>query len=242
MTRYHVLIVILIFGIGLLMQCEKTSSTGPQIKAGPCVDVDGNEYETIVIGDQVWMAENLKVIHYQNGDSIELITENATWKETDTGAMCTYENNDTFIPVYGLLYNGYAVLDERGLAPKGWHVATDEDWKKLEMFLGMERASADSSGFRGIDEGGKIKSTDILWQDPNEGAIDEHDFSALPGGTRSYQDGAFFMEGQWAYFWTGTAMPAGRMASRRLGYLTTQIVRADDFRKGYGLSVRCVQD
>lgn len=243
MRKFYLAIVLCLFSMILLVRCNHSSSVEPEQTAGPCIDADGHEYSTVKIGDQFWMAENLKVTHYRNGDAIAEIGDDSEWRTADSGALCSYENNTGHDEIYGKLYNGFAVTDSRGIAPDGWHVPTDAEWKTLEVNLGMNITSADSSGFRGLDEGGKLKSTDsTYWQAPNAGATDACGFRALPGGVRSYADGQFFMMGQWAYFWTGTKTENARMASRRLGYLTEQIVRADDFNKRYGLSVRCVQD
>jgi uncharacterized protein (TIGR02145 family) len=86
---------------------------------------------------------------------------------------------------YGLLYTWYAVDDSRTIAPKGWHVPTDEEWKELEMYLGMSQSEADDTYWRGTDEGGKLKATGTeYWNSPNEGANNESGYSALPGGFR----------------------------------------------------------
>ena len=92
-------------------------------------DIDGNVYETVVIGDQLWMAENLKVTHYRNGDEIPtgLSSDNeGEWATTDEGAYAIYDDNPYYIDLYGLLYNPYVVLDERKVCPAGWHVPSDD--------------------------------------------------------------------------------------------------------------------
>jgi uncharacterized protein (TIGR02145 family) len=112
----------------------------------PLVDIDNNLYQTVVIGDQVWMAENLKVTHYRDGTQINYVSTEDAWKEIKTAAYCIFNNNvsDEY-HTYGSLYNWYAVngdingdgVKEKELVPEGWHVPTDDDWKKLEMYLGM---------------------------------------------------------------------------------------------------------
>lgn len=92
---------------------------------GTVTDVDGNVYNTIQIGNQWWMAENLKVTHYRNGEAIPNVTSDSEWSNLTTGAYCSYDNNNSFIETYGLLYNWYAVDDARDLAPEGWHIPTD---------------------------------------------------------------------------------------------------------------------
>lgn len=150
-------------------------------------DVDGNIYNTIKIGDQWWMVENLRVSRFQNGDTIANVDEDSLWQDLKTGAMCFYDKLDWQTETYGVLYNFYAVIDTRGLAPEGWHVPTDEDWKELEMFLGMSKSAADSTGYRGIDTGGKLKEEGTKhWRAPNIGATNSSEFTALPAGIRSH--------------------------------------------------------
>lgn len=113
-------------------------------------DIDGNIYQTVKIVDQWWMAENLKVTHYRNGDPIPNVTNNSDWGNLSTGTYCAYNNDNVNISTYGLLYNWYAVADSRELAPTGWHVPTDEEWKQLEMSLGMSDSEANDRGWREV--------------------------------------------------------------------------------------------
>ena len=110
-------------------------------------DIDGNVYETVVIGNQLWMAENLKVTHYSNGDEIPTGFSDEEWYSNDswltTGAYAIFENNSSIAEIYGNLYNWYAVDDERGLCPENFHVPSDDEWKELEMFLGMSQEEVD---------------------------------------------------------------------------------------------------
>ena len=116
--------------------------------SGYCVDIDGNVYKIIKIGDQWWMAENLKVTRYRNGDQIPNIENASEWSALLTGAYCVYENKVSLADTFGYLYNWYAIDDSRNIAPAGWHVPTDEEWKQLEMYLGMSRLDADEGGDR----------------------------------------------------------------------------------------------
>ena len=210
-------------------------------------DIDGNVYEIVKIGNQVWMAENLKVTHYRNGDPIPNITTNSEWTNLITGAYCDYANDADNVPVYGRLYNWYAVSDSRGLAPEGCHVPTDEEWKQLEMHLGMSRSEADDKFLRGRDEGGKLKATgtieggDGLWFSPNTGATNESGFSALPGGDRYGDYGPFFSMGYLARFWSSTELNSYAAWYRRLSNQNSQIYRGNYLKKD-GFSVRCVRD
>ncbi len=109
------------------------------LKADELVDFDGNIYKTVKIGDQVWMAENLGVSRYRNGDPIPEVQDPEKWKSLKTGAWCYYKNDEEYGEIYGKLYNWHAVNDPRGLAPEGWHVPSDKEWMKLERYLGMSK-------------------------------------------------------------------------------------------------------
>jgi len=102
---------------------------------GTVTDIDGNVYKTVKIGSQWWTAENLKVTHYNNGDSLINETVIRTWYDLTVGAYCSYDHDSNNAAIYGYLYNWYAVGDDRNLAPAGWHVPTDEEWKQLEMYF-----------------------------------------------------------------------------------------------------------
>jgi len=204
-------------------------------------DYDGNVYQTVLIGDQCWMMENLKVTHYRNGDPIPHVTDGGTWSGLSSGAYCEYDNDPSHVPTYGRLYNWYAVDDSRGLAPEGWHVPSDDEWKQLEMYLGMSQAEADAYGWRGTDEGGKLKESGTThWNPPNEGATNESGFSALPGGYRG-SGGNFGSMGVYAYFWSFTELDSNYSWYRGLSYGLSQGDRVS-YSKQYGFSVRCVRD
>ena len=103
---------------------------------GSVTDIDGNTYRTIVIGEQEWMAENLMVEHYANGDWIPNVTNDAQWGNLSTGAWCYYNNDPQFECPYGKLYNWYTVADPRNVCPTGWHVPTDAEYTILTNYLG----------------------------------------------------------------------------------------------------------
>jgi uncharacterized protein (TIGR02145 family) len=204
-------------------------------------DYDDNVYQTVLIGDQCWMMENLKVTHYRNGDPIPHVTDGGTWSGLSTGAYCNYDNDPANVATYGRLYNWYAVDDSRNIAPAGWHVPSDEEWKQLEMYLGMSQAEADDEGWRGTDEGGKLKETGTThWQSPNTGATNESGFTALPGGYRGYS-GYFSDMGGSALFWSSTELYSYYAWGRYLDYGYSQVYR-NYYSRHYGFSVRCVRD
>lgn len=221
-------------------------SNGGESETGSVTDIDGNIYQTVKIGDQWWAAENLKVTHYRNGDPIPNINDNSEWGNLDSGAFCSYDNDDSNIITYGLLYNWYAVNDPRGLAPSGWHVPTDEEWKQMEMYLGMSQSEADGQYDRGTDEGSKLKST-VGWYSPswfgNGNGNNESGFSALPGGFRFYT-GTFWPNSLTAmtYIWTSSSYDSNIFArNRHLLFSSTKIDRRGGSKRR-GASVRCIKD
>ncbi len=197
--------------------------------ASPTVaDYDGNEYNTVTIGTQVWMQENLKVTHYRNGDAIANVTDNTAWTNQTSGAFCWYDNNETTNkPIYGALYNYYTTVDNRNLCPTGWHVPTDAEWIVLEDFLGGRTVA-----------GGKLKSP-LLWASPNTGADNSSSFTALPGGSRG-SNSTFFVIGQIGFWWSTSNYNGSDAWDREIRWddASTQIVNRGKYE---GLSVRCIQ-
>ncbi|SVD09065.1 uncharacterized protein METZ01_LOCUS361919, partial [marine metagenome] len=162
-------------------------------------DIDGNVYGTVQIGDQLWMAENLKVTHYSNGDEIPTGYSNSEWANLSTGAYAVYGDNESNADTYGYLYNWYAV-ETGNLAPEGWHVATDAEWTALSDYLGGSSVA-----------GGKMKECtpgscpeSEYWNSPNTGATNESGFTALPSGSRDYRNGYSFHLGIRGYFLSST--------------------------------------
>jgi uncharacterized protein (TIGR02145 family) len=195
---------------------------------GTVTDVDGNTYKTIKIGDQWWMAENLKVTRYRNHEAIDSIASTG-WNRT-TGAYCVYDISTANIKTYGKLYNWYAVNDPRNIAPEGWHVPTDAEWTTLTTFLGGEELA-----------GGKLKETGIThWKDPNTEADNESGFSALPGGSRNW-DGTFDLINGYGFWWSTTAADNEDSWSRYIKNDKASVTRYGANNKD-GFSVRCIKD
>jgi uncharacterized protein (TIGR02145 family) len=148
------------------------------------------------------------------------------------------------VKIYGKLYNWYAVNDPRGLAPEGWHVPTDEEWKQLEMCLGMSREEADKQGYRGTNEGSKLAGNYDLWADGdlrNNPEFGSSGFTGRPGGYRSYNNGSFHDIGHNGYWWSSTESSSSYALFRSLFYFSST-VNSYDHNKRYGFSVRCVRD
>jgi uncharacterized protein (TIGR02145 family) len=231
---------------------------------GPCDGVfynfDGYDYEIIEIGDQCWFAENLRSIHYANGDVIPGQLGEYEWWSTESGAQAIYgegtsgvasgnENAEENLLNYGRLYNGHSVIDERGICPNGWNVPSDSAFMALEIFLGMDETEANSSqGQRGTFEGDDIKASPE--DSPSWNGLNTVGFAALPGGKRHspgywQEDYAQFGgEGQHGVFWTSTVNPWSSWEPlwvRDLweGYSTIQ--KSSEL-KNTGISVRCLKD
>jgi uncharacterized protein (TIGR02145 family) len=142
------------------------------------------------------------------------------------------------LQTYGVLYNWVAALNA---CPSGWHLPTDDEWKTLEMHLGMSQEQADDKAWRGTDEGGKLKETGTShWTSPNAGATNESGFTALPGGCRS-NDGNFYYLGDNAYLWSATWGSASYSLRRYIRHDSANVNRRSQY-KGNGFSVRCIMD
>lgn len=207
------------------------------------VDYDGNIYNTVTIGSQTWMKENLKVTHYLNGTAIPNVSNTNTWKTMTSGAYCYFDNTIANGSTYGLLYNWYAATDTNKICPLGWHIPSDTDWNILTHFLD---ASVDTTaiGWSGTDIGGQLKETGtVLWNSPNTGATNSSGFSALPGGYRNLY-GSFMYIKSYGYWWgpkTGDTINAWK---RNLNFDNAQISRSSNTSnyKVSGFSCRCVMD
>jgi len=235
-NKLFLIIVIAIMILSVSCKKDPTSSNVP----ATINDFDGNVYNTIVIGNQVWMAENLKVTHYRNGELIPNVTNNAEWAGLSSGAYSSYDNNNSNVSDYGFLYNWHAVNDNRNLAPEGWHVPTEDDWQQLDRYLGMSDSQINGSYDRGTDEGGKIKETGTShWNSPNTGATNSSGFSAVPGGNRA--GGTFRSIGDFGYWWSSTEH------NNNVAWVRVLFHNSSSFGRGstvahYGYSVRCIRD
>jgi uncharacterized protein (TIGR02145 family) len=220
------LLSIILFGLMILVSCDKDK---PQSDLP--VDGDGNEYDTIVIGTQTWLMENLKTTKYINGIPIYLVTDNSKWITWPVGAYCWYENNLDYKDTYGALYNWNAVSLDL-LCPAGYHVPTDKEWGTLIYYLGGEEIA-----------GGKLKATGTeFWAVPNQFATNESGFSALPGGYREHNGGSFNQIRYTGTWWTsspGLNEDNGRRVDIYHYYSAAYLMGIS---KKAGVSVRCIKD
>jgi uncharacterized protein (TIGR02145 family) len=234
----------LVISFFLLVSCNVMAQRMQIVK-----DFDGNTYHTVKIGDQIWMVENLKTTHFRNGTAIPNVTDNNEWTSLKSPAYCTYQNKPANKEKYGLLYNFYAVSDStNNLAPTGWRVANNEDWKTLQTYLIKNKFNFDKS-----TDGAKFgkalaaKTDWILTKDDFGGAVGDDlsknnatGFTALPAGYR-YDGGLFYDIGCSAYWWTSTENKASvawykSMRCDYWGLFTFRDVKTE------GFSVRCVKE
>jgi len=222
------------------MNVYNADTTGIKVKmvasAGTITDVDGNEYQTVTIGNQVWMVENLRTTTYNDGSAIPLETDSAAWSRMydsslTTAAYCFYNNttNADSIRKFGALYNWF-VVDTKKLSPVGWHVPDSTEWFTLATFLGGVNVAA-----------GNLKTTGTSdWATPNIGATNKAGFSALPGGYRS-RTGAFVHIGNDGNWWSSTEKDAATTRFWVMNFDSDYLYRFGQS-AGYGFSVRCVRD
>ena len=207
-------------------------------------DFDDNEYRLKNIGGIVWMMENLKVTHLNDGTPIPEVTVNNDWGNLSTMGRCWYSNNAaTYRDLYGALYNWHAVNTGR-LCPEGWRVPTDDDWMQVEKSLGMDPVVLDPPGYRGeeVNIGGMMKQTGTtVWNAPNLGATNESGFTGLPGGAREYINGQFGFHKEYGFWWTSTETYPGMAFMRALAYDLTSIFK-NHYDMQNGFSVRCVKE
>jgi uncharacterized protein (TIGR02145 family) len=216
-------------------------------------DVDGNVYETVQIGSQIWMAENLKVTRYADGTSIPYKASVSDWSSTAYNQRgYGWLNGDIYYKdIYGAYYNWTAASNGQsgsgnpsnvqGVCPDGWHLPSDEEWKQLEMYIGMSSSEANDEDLRGTTEGGELKETGLsLWLSPNTGATNQHGFNAKPNGYvgkfGTYEDSG--EEGTW---WTATEATTQNAWYRGV-YYNHSSIRRNNYGKIDGFGVRCVKD
>jgi uncharacterized protein (TIGR02145 family) len=224
-----------------------TSILNTDLTYGTATDVDGNTYHTIKIGTQIWMAENLMVTHYNNGDALSKEINDSKWVGLKTGAHCSYNNttDSNTIAKFGRFYNFYAVTDTRKLAPAGWHIATDAEWNTLITYLEI------NTGISGSVAAALAAKTDWLessivnapgYLDPDtySSLNNSSGFSCLPVGIRG-DYGVYNYVTRYSAWWTtneNDKTTAGFRSLSNYGATTGK----NTYPKSYGLSVRCIKD
>ncbi len=193
-------------------------------------DMDGNYYNFVKIGSQVWLTENLKTTRYRDSTSLTLVDNSATWSSQIIPAYCWYnDDEETNKDRYGALYNWYAVNSGK-LCPTGWHVPSDTEWTTLSTYLGGESVA-----------GGKLKELGVFnWDTPNASATNSSGFTALPGGYRT-NAGIYNSVGTYGNWWSTTTVLANVANYRYLYYGNAAITKSFVSQKS-GLSVRCLKN
>lgn len=231
----------------IISSCKKKEETKPVLETGTVTDIDGRSYKTVKIGNKWWMAEDLRVTKYRDTSFIPLAPPppfDTTWSNFTSGAFTN--NTDVSGNVIGVFYNYYAITDARGIAPLGWHIPTDQEWKELEQSLGMTSNDANNTGWRGSHEGEKLKvANGTLFGWAQYGTVwpsNESGFSALAYGCRMF-DGSWGTPGQYStgFWWTISSQDVNNAWYRYLDYKNPDVFRYYG-PKTYGFSVRCVKD
>ncbi len=215
----------------LFNSCKKEVDLS-NLQYGTVKDFDGTVYSTVIIGNQEWMAENLKTKHFSNGTPILKIEDDTQWKTASSPATCYYNHDSLSNNVnYGRLYNWNTVVSENNVCPDAWHVPSEEEWEELFDNLGGDEQA-----------GAKMKSLNTTtWMDPNdEIATNEAQLNVEPGGLRD-ENGKFYNLNYFAYFWTSSESNSEKSWAINLSYVSDGAGQFEGF-KSSAYSIRCVKD
>jgi uncharacterized protein (TIGR02145 family) len=194
------------------------------------IDIDGNEYKTVQIGSQVWMAENLRVTKFNDGMRIPLVASPTSWRNLVSPGYCWQDNDEVGYKDFGALYNWYVVQSDK-VCPDGWHVPDEADWAELETTLGGYQVA-----------GGKLKEVGTEhWNDPNTGATDEYGFRALPTGYRGGYDGLYGGFGNSTGWWSRDIKETGQAWVRYVFHNSDTLYSGGIYFDAGGC-IRCLQD
>ena len=232
------LMLLTLFSCGGKGKSDDKSEVSASEKKGNKEQISSSErtdknFKTVKIGKQIWMAQNLNVSTYRNGDSILWIQDDSAWSKLRTGAFCYYQNKTANGSKYGKLYNWYAVNDPHGLAPQGWHIPSDAEWRQLIDYLGGE------------SEAGKKLKNNSDWNEYDEKNVlgdNSSGFTALPAGFRDFF-GPFYSVGSNCLWWSSSEdkVQYNDGIFRCLCYDCKNVFR-NSFSKRRGVSVRCIKD
>lgn len=196
-------------------------------------DNEGNTYPTVKIGEQIWLAENLRATKFQDG--------------TPVSSGFIPDDDDEKLNVYGRLYRWDDVVDGRNICPTGWRVATDEDWKALEKSIGIAESELDENGWRGDNDIAitlKAQQPDTLFKRFDQSQVNKYNFSASPAGVKI--GNWYLTQGMYTEFWTSTSATEKEAYARTLAYSWWNShkgeIRREKLKKDYMFSVRCVKN
>lgn len=234
---------------------EVTATSVPR----SATDIDGNSYNVVVIGKQIWMKENLRVTHYPDGTEILHISDKTVWGNLSVsdGAYCYPNNNLGEAETLGALYTWAAAMGEstnssntnpsgvQGICPTGWHLPSDAEWTEMKDYLENNGYGYEGSG----DDIGKSMAETFGWVTTSTiGAVgydlatnNKSGFSGLPGGIRGANTGAFFTMGKNANWWSSTELDENKAFGNEMGYNFSYPFKSNSNKK-YGMSVRCIKD
>jgi uncharacterized protein (TIGR02145 family) len=237
-TRKFFLLMISVFVISIFVSCEEEEEEERVIERGTLTDNSGRVYRTVRVGNKWWMAENLSVKRFNNGDEIPFVSSqdpDNIWANVEGPGM-TFTLDSTV----GFLYNYDCLLDARGIAPEGWHIPTDDDWKNLEKEVGMSSSEINNTGWRGQNEAALLTSKNSLgWAPGVLFGTDEFGFDARSSGVRIF-DGRRNLSGKVAFWWTLTEN-GDDVWYRYFDSDQTRIFRHYTH-KNYAMAIRLVKD
>lgn len=245
MSKTLLLTIISAFILMLLSCVNPTSDDGPV--TGTMTDIEGNVYQTVKIGNQWWMAEDLRTTKYNDSTPIPHITDSAIWANLTTPGYCYYNNttNEDSIKKFGALYNWYTVHTKK-LAPAGWHVPDTTDWNILQNYLIANGYNWDGTTDSNMIAKSLAAQTDwLVTTDPGSTGNDltknnSSGFSALPGGCRDL-NGGFYYFGVLSSYWSVTEADSSDAYDRFISYASSSFYEYDNNKSG-ALSVRLVKD
>jgi uncharacterized protein (TIGR02145 family) len=192
-------------------------------------DIEGNNYKTVKIGDQIWMAENLKTTKYSNGVQIAVVTNEVDWANTLSGAVCYFDNNSTYQNPHGMLYNAYVIDTVLNVCPTGWHLPSKDEFTILSDYLGGEFVA-----------GSKMKSSTAIFKPFFvANGTNSSGFNGLPSGSR-YIDGNFALKDSFGLFWSSTDFSSIKMNYVSLS--SEDNLQFSSALNNNGFSIRCIKD
>ena len=229
----NVFVIFFVFMVGHSMSFASNVNEALYKLEDTVQDSEGNVYRTVKIGDQTWLAENLRSTQYQDGSKIET-------------AFIPGDKQENLLR-YGRLYNWHDVSDERNICPVGWRGATDEDWKTLERTIGISEQDVNAEGWRGDDDIAitlKQSQPNTLFKSFDQARVNQHQFFARPAGVK---EGSWYLtQGMYTEFWTSSDATDKSAYARTLAYSCWNThkgeIRRAKLTKTYMFSVRCVKE